>query len=59
LLEDPLQEKITSIIDYEFVRVYDALSGISDGTFSSRPFEDMEPFLSRDEFKKEMIIDII
>ena len=30
-----------------------------DGTFSSRPFEDMEPFLSRDEFKKEMIIDII
>jgi acetolactate synthase-1/2/3 large subunit len=30
-----------------------------DGTFSSRPFEDMEPFLSREEFEKEMIIDII
>jgi acetolactate synthase-1/2/3 large subunit len=30
-----------------------------DGTFTSRPFEDMEPFLSREEFKKEMIIDII
>jgi len=30
-----------------------------DGTFSSRPFEDMDPFLSREEFEKEMIIDII
>ena len=27
-----------------------------DGTFTSRPFEDMEPFLSREEFEKEMII---
>jgi len=30
-----------------------------DGTFSSRPFEDMEPFLDREEFKKEMIVKII
>jgi acetolactate synthase-1/2/3 large subunit len=30
-----------------------------DGTFQSRPFEDMEPFLSREEFEKEMIIKII
>ena len=30
-----------------------------DGTFSSRPFEDMDPFLDREEFKKEMIIKII
>jgi acetolactate synthase-1/2/3 large subunit len=30
-----------------------------DGTFSSRPFEDMEPFLSREEFEKEMIVSII
>ena len=30
-----------------------------DGTFSSRPFEDMEPFLSRDEFENEMIVKII
>jgi acetolactate synthase-1/2/3 large subunit len=30
-----------------------------DGTFSSRPFEDMEPFLDREEFKKEMIVNII
>jgi acetolactate synthase-1/2/3 large subunit len=30
-----------------------------DGTFTSRPFEDMEPFLSRKEFEKEMIIRIV
>jgi acetolactate synthase-1/2/3 large subunit len=30
-----------------------------DGTFSSRPFEDMDPFLPREEFEKEMLIDII
>jgi acetolactate synthase-1/2/3 large subunit len=27
-----------------------------DGTFTSRPFEDMEPFLDREEFFKEMIV---
>ena len=30
-----------------------------DGTFSSRPYEDMEPFMDREEFKKEMIVKII
>lgn len=30
-----------------------------DGTFSSRPFEDMEPFLSNEEIEKEMIIKIV
>ncbi len=30
-----------------------------DGTFTSRPFEDMEPFLNREEFKNEMIVKII
>ena len=30
-----------------------------DGTFQSRPFEDMEPFMSREEFEKEMIVKII
>lgn len=30
-----------------------------DGTFTNRPFEDMDPFLSREEFKNEMIIDIV
>jgi acetolactate synthase-1/2/3 large subunit len=28
----------------------------ADGTFTSRPFEDMEPFMSREEFTSEMII---
>ena len=31
----------------------------NDGTFTNRPFEDMDPFLNREEFKNEMIIDII
>jgi acetolactate synthase-1/2/3 large subunit len=30
-----------------------------DGTFSSRPFEDMEPFLSSEELEKEMIVKIV
>jgi acetolactate synthase-1/2/3 large subunit len=30
-----------------------------DGTFSNRPFEDMEPFISREEFEKEMIVKIV
>jgi acetolactate synthase-1/2/3 large subunit len=30
-----------------------------DGTFTNRPFEDMEPLLDREEFKKEMIVKII
>ena len=29
---------------------------LPDGSFTSLPFEDMEPFLSRDEFYKEMIV---
>ena len=27
-----------------------------DGTFSNRPLEDMEPFMSREEFNNEMIV---
>ena len=30
-----------------------------DGTFTNRPFEDMDPFLDREEFKTEMIVDIV
>ena len=30
-----------------------------DGSFTSRPFEDMEPFMDREEFKKEMIVKIV
>jgi acetolactate synthase-1/2/3 large subunit len=31
----------------------------NDGTFTNRPFEDMEPFLDRKEFENEMIVKII
>jgi acetolactate synthase-1/2/3 large subunit len=30
-----------------------------DGTFTNRPFEDMDPFLSREEFTSEMIVGIV
>ena len=30
-----------------------------DGTFTNRPFEDMDPFLSREEFNEEMIVNIV
>jgi acetolactate synthase-1/2/3 large subunit len=30
-----------------------------DGTFTNRPFEDMDPFMSRDEFEREMIVKIV
>jgi hypothetical protein len=33
---DSLQEKITSIMEYEFVKAYDAISEIGKGTFASR-----------------------
>jgi len=30
-----------------------------DGTFTNRPFEDMDPFMSREEFQNEMIVKIV
>ena len=30
-----------------------------DGTFTNRPFEDMDPFLDRTEFEQEMIVKIV
>jgi acetolactate synthase-1/2/3 large subunit len=30
-----------------------------DGTFTNRPFEDMDPFLDRDELQREMIINMV
>jgi len=30
-----------------------------DGTFTNRPYEDMDPFMDREEFKKEMIVKLV
>jgi acetolactate synthase-1/2/3 large subunit len=30
-----------------------------DGTFTNRPFEDMDPFLEREEFEREMIVKVV
>jgi acetolactate synthase-1/2/3 large subunit len=40
---------------------YPRLSAIKneDGTFTNRPFEDMYPFLEREDFKNEMIVNCI
>jgi hypothetical protein len=31
----------------------------ADGTFTNRPLEDFEPFMDREEFRKEMIVNIV
>jgi hypothetical protein len=51
---------ILEVISSTQVR-YPKLNAIKNknGDFENRPFEDMEPFLSRDEFINEMIVDII
>ena len=30
-----------------------------DGTFTNRPFEDMDPFLPREELAKEMVVKMV
>ena len=51
---------ILEVISSTQVR-YPKLNAIKNenGTFTNKPFEDMYPFLSRDEFINEMIIDIL
>jgi len=54
-------ESKTSIICEIFCSIQQRCPKLSavkndDGTFTSKPYEDMDPFMSRDEFKNEMII---
>jgi len=63
MLKDFLEFKDTIICEI-FVCIHQRVPKLSaikqnDGTFTSRPFEDMEPFLDREEFKKEMIVQIV
>jgi len=62
---------INEFIDYKESIILEIFSSIQtrypklnaikndDGTFTNRPFEDMDPFLDREEFKNEMIVNII
>ena len=69
---DEVDEKIKEFLEYNSSPIilevfcciqtrYPRLNAVKneDGTFSNRPFEDMDPFLDRNEFKREMIVDIV
>lgn len=69
---DEIEDRITEFLDYMDGPIileifcciqtrYPRLNAIKndDGTFSNRPFEDMDPFLSREEFQKEMLIELV
>jgi acetolactate synthase-1/2/3 large subunit len=53
----PVLCEIFSCIQSRFPRL-NAVKN-DDGTFSSRPFEDMYPFMPREEFEKEMIVKMV
>lgn len=68
---DSIEEKINEFLNYDGIILceifcciqsrYPRLSAIKndDGTFTNRPFEDMFPFMDRDELQNEMIISIV
>jgi len=57
LFTGPVLCEIFSCIQSRFPRL-NAVKN-DDGTFSNRPFEDMDPFMPREEFEKEMIVKIV
>ena len=69
--EEELENSINEFLNYKDTIIleifcciqgrYPRMSAIKndDGTFTNRPFEDMDPFMDREEFKKEMIVKII
>jgi len=69
--EEELENSINEFLNYKDTIIleifcciqgrYPKMSAIKndDGTFSNRPFEDMEPFMDREDFKKEMIVKIL
>ena len=66
-----IEEKIKELINIKSVIILEIFSSIQtryprlnaikndDGTFTNRPFEDMDPFMSREELKNEMIIKLV
>ena len=57
LFTGPVLCEIFSCIQSRFPRL-NAVKN-DDGTFSNRPFEDMDPFMPREEFEKEMIVKMV
>jgi acetolactate synthase-1/2/3 large subunit len=68
---DELNEKIKDFLNLQEAVICEIFCSIQqrtpklssikndDGSFVSKPYEDMEPFLSREEFTKEMIVKTI
>ena len=69
---EDIEKAIKEFLDYKegpiILEVFCCIQGRSprlnaikndDGTFTNRPFEDMDPFLSREEFEEEMIVNIV
>ena len=66
-----LEDKIKEFIDCKETIIFEVFCCIQgryprlnaikndDGTFSNRPFEDMDPFMDRDELKNEMIVKMV
>jgi len=66
-----IEEKINELINTDTFVILEIFSSIQtryprlnaikndDGTFTNRPFEDMDPFMSREELKNEMIIKLV
>jgi len=66
-----IEEKINELINTNTVVILEIFSSIQtryprlnaikndDGTFTNRPFEDMDPFMSRKELKNEMLIELV
>jgi len=69
--EEELENSINEFLNYKDTIIFEVFTCIQgryprmsaikndDGTFTNRPFEDMDPFMDREEFKKEMIVKII
>ena len=68
---DDVEKNITEFLEYKDTVILEVFCSIQvryprlnavkneDGTFTNRPFEDMDPFLSREEFNNEMIVKIV
>lgn len=68
---EDVKNKITEFLNYKdtvILEIFSCIQGRNpklsaiqneDGSFTNRPFEDMAPFLDRDEFKKEMIVKLV
>jgi acetolactate synthase-1/2/3 large subunit len=66
-----VEDKLKEFIEYKDTIILEIFSCVQgryprlnakkndDGTFTNKPFEDMDPFLDREEFEKEMIVKIV